>query len=106
MRQTNLQSSSEEQKKVYRDPQFRKILREELNANPIHRVAFFGHPDEIEVVECSSDPSLTGKSLTDVAKIRNQDPFDALIELPLEDDLKTRYLVPLFASEDTASNTV
>ena len=90
----------EEQKKVYRDPHFRQVLREELNANPIHRVAFFAHPDEIEVVECFSDPSLTGKSLTDVAKMRNQDPFDALIELPLEDDLKTRYLVPLFASED------
>ena len=54
----------EEQKKVYRDPHFRRVLREELNANPIHRVAFFDHPDEIEVVECFSDPSLTGKSLT------------------------------------------
>jgi N-acyl-D-amino-acid deacylase len=91
----------EEQKKVYQDPQFRKTLREQLSANPIHRVAFFGHPDEIEVVECAADPSLTGKSLADVAKRRNQDPFDTLIELPLEDDLQTRYLVPLFASEDT-----
>ena len=91
----------QEQKKVYRDPQFRKTLREQLSANPIHRVAFFGHPDEIEVVECAADPSLVGKSLADIAKRRNQDPFDTLIELPLEDDLQTRYLVPLFASEDT-----
>src|SRR5579871_928350 len=93
--------SVEEQKKVYRDPQFRQSLREQLNANPIHRVAFFGHPDEIEVVECAAYPSLTGKSLADAAKRRRQDPFDTLIELPLEDDLQTRYLVPLFASEDT-----
>jgi N-acyl-D-amino-acid deacylase len=91
----------EEQKKVYRDPEFRKVLREELNLNPIHRIAFFAHPDEIEIVECAADPSLTGKSLADAAKARNQDPFDTLIELPLRDDLKTRYLVPLFASEET-----
>ena len=91
----------EEQKKVYRDPQFRKTLREELGKNPIQRFAFFVHPDEIEVVECVSDASLTGKSLAAVARLRNQDPFDTLIDLPLEDDLKTRYLVPLFASEDT-----
>jgi N-acyl-D-amino-acid deacylase len=91
----------QEQKKVYGDPQFRKTLREQLSENPIHRVAFFGHPDEIEVVECAADPSLVGKSLADIANRRNQDPFDTLIELPLEDDLQTRYLVPLFASEDT-----
>jgi len=93
--------SVEEQKKLYRDPEFRKTLRDDLSKSPIQRVAFFGHPDEIEVVECVVDPSLTGKSLTDVAKMRNQDPFDALIDLPLEDDLQTRYIVPLFASEDT-----
>jgi N-acyl-D-amino-acid deacylase len=91
----------EEQKKVYLDPEFRKVLRAELNANPIHRIAFFAHPDQIEIVECGADPSLTGKSLADAARARNQDPFDTLIELPLHDDLKTRYLVPLFAGEET-----
>ena len=59
----------EEQKKVYRDPQFRKTLREQLNANPIHRVAFFAHPGRDRVVECAADPSLVGKSLADVAKM-------------------------------------
>jgi N-acyl-D-aspartate/D-glutamate deacylase len=91
----------EEQKNVYRDPEFRKTLREDLNKNPIQRFAFFAHQDEIEVVECPGNPNLTGKSLADVARLRNQDPFDTLIDLPLEDDLRTRYLVPLFASEDT-----
>ncbi len=91
----------DEQIRLYRDPQFRGMLREQLNANPIHRVAFFGHPDEIEIVECAADPSLTGKSLAEAARRRKQDPFDTLIELPLGDELKTRYLVPLFASEDT-----
>lgn len=89
----------EVQKNLYRSPEFRAAFRADL-ARP--RLVFSGRWETIEVHEVSS-PSLKHlekRTVAEIAKERGQDGLDTFLDIALEDDLKTQYIVPLFNSNE------
>ncbi|MGE0820831.1 MAG: amidohydrolase family protein [Candidatus Binatia bacterium] len=91
--------SPEEQAKVYRDPEFRRAFRQELEKPRI----FSGRWERLEVKEVSNPAmkSLEGKNVAEIARERGKDGLDTFLDLALEDDLKIQYTIVLFnANED------
>ncbi len=81
------------QMKTYRDPAFRQAFRVELK-----QWGLDWPWDRTEVQSVSADrlKSLVGKKVADIARERGVEPTDAFLDVSLEDDLKTRFNVPLF----------
>ncbi|HXY93171.1 MAG TPA: amidohydrolase family protein [Acidimicrobiia bacterium] len=80
--------SLEERRAAYEDPAWRARTQERW-----HGRAGFGVPDwnKYTVVESDKHPELLDQSLTDIAAERGQEPFDALLDLALDEpDLALR----------------
>lgn len=80
----------EEQKKLYGDPAFRAAFREEATSK---RGIYSNIWDRVNV-NFTKNPALQaleGKSVVEVARERGRDPLDTFFDLPLEDNLETRY---------------
>jgi N-acyl-D-amino-acid deacylase len=91
--------SPEEQAKVYRDPEFRRAFRAELEKPRV----FSGRWERLEVKEVSNPAlkPLEGKTVAEIATARGKDGLDTFLDLALEDDLKIQYTIVLFnANED------
>jgi N-acyl-D-amino-acid deacylase len=91
--------STEEQMKVYRDPQFRQAFRKELEKPRI----FSGRWERLEVKEVSNPAmkALEGKTVAEIAQARGKDGLDTFLDLGLEDNLNIEYTIVLFnANED------
>jgi N-acyl-D-amino-acid deacylase len=87
------------QKNLYRSAEFRAAFRTDL-ARP--RLVFSGRWDTIEVHEVSSPAlkHLEKRTVAEIAQERGQDGLDTFLDIALEDDLKTQYIVPLFNSNE------
>ena len=90
--------SVEEQKQVYRDPQFRQAFRKELEKPRI----FSGRWERLEVKEVSNPAmkSLEGKNVAEIAKTRGKDGLDTFLDLGLEDNLNIEYTIVMFNGND------
>jgi N-acyl-D-amino-acid deacylase len=91
--------STEEQMKVYRDPQFRQAFRKELEKPRI----FSGRWERLEVKEVNNPAmkALEGKTVAEIAQARGKDGLDTFLDLGLEDNLNIEYTIVLFnANED------
>src|SRR5205807_2502185 len=80
---------AEDQKRIYRDPEFRCSFCESLK----RRHLFTGRWHRVEILE-AADPGFKqyeGKTVEEVAAIRGADPLDTFLDLAVEDDLKLQY---------------
>ena len=91
--------SVEEQMRVYRDPDFRRAFRTELETPRI----FSGKWERLEVKEVSNPAlkPLEGRTVAEIAAERGRDGLDTFLDLALEDELRLQYTIVLFnANED------
>src|SRR6266851_5474091 len=80
---------TEQQKKIYSDPEFRRSFRESLKRPHL----FTGRWHRVEILE-AANPALKhyeGKTVEEVAEMRGADPLDTFLDLAVEDDLKLQY---------------
>ena len=88
----------EEQKQFYRDPAFRNRFREELKGPG----QFTGNWDLMAVSEAFA-PHLKqheGRSIGEIARLRGVDGVDALLDLAIEDDLRTEFALAFLNTND------
>ncbi len=80
---------SRQQKKIYADPEFRAPVPRQPQAAPsVHR-----QWHRVEILE-ATNPALKqyeGKTVQEVAEMRDADPLDTFLDLALEDDLNLQY---------------
>ncbi|MGZ4681839.1 MAG: N-acyl-D-amino-acid deacylase family protein [Acidimicrobiales bacterium] len=71
---------------AYRDPAWRARARDELSARglPVNWAA-------LSVAESPGRPDLVGRLVVDLAEERGITPLDAMLDVALEDDLRTRF---------------
>jgi N-acyl-D-aspartate/D-glutamate deacylase len=88
----------EAQQKVYRDPDFRKAFRKELERPAV----FNGKWERLEVKEVSNPAMkpLEGKTVAEIAHRRGKDGVDTFLDLALEDDLRIQYTMALFNANE------
>jgi N-acyl-D-amino-acid deacylase len=86
------------QKRLYRDPEFRRRFREDLKT---HR-NWHGNLNMVWVNETGSraHQPLIGKSVAEIAAQRNRDGIDTLLDLALEADLDMRFSAARFEVAD------
>ncbi|HZP44541.1 MAG TPA: amidohydrolase family protein [Candidatus Binataceae bacterium] len=77
------------QKQLYADAEFRRNFRESLKRPHL----FTGRWHRVEVLE-ATNPALKqfeGRTVQEIAEMRNADPLDTFLDLALEDDLNLQY---------------
>jgi N-acyl-D-amino-acid deacylase len=79
----------EVQKQIYGDPEFRRQFRESLSRPHL----FTGRFHRVEILEATNPAlkPLEGKTVQEVAEMRNADPLETFLDLALEDDLNLQY---------------
>jgi len=89
----------EVQRHLYRDPAFRQAFRQDLQRP---RRLFSGKWETVEVHQVSNPALQTveKKTVAEIARERGQDGLDTFLDLALEDDLQTQYIIPLFNSDE------
>ncbi|MBW2363100.1 MAG: amidohydrolase family protein [Deltaproteobacteria bacterium] len=85
-----LKADHEGKKKIYRDPEFRRALKEEGDAD-----LFTMSWERTTVSEYLPDPALEGRLLADIAAERGVDPIDLALDLALDTDLEARFRVSM-----------
>ena len=77
------------QRRIYRDPEFRRRFREDMATLP----GFHGDFSMVWVNDAKRPDfqRLIGKDIASIAAERGVDPLDLFLDLPLEDDLKLGY---------------
>jgi N-acyl-D-aspartate/D-glutamate deacylase len=80
---------AEVQKQIYADAEFRRQFRESLSRPHL----FNGRFHRVEILETSNPTlkALEGKTVQEVAEMRNADPLDTFLDLAIEDDLNIQY---------------
>jgi N-acyl-D-aspartate/D-glutamate deacylase len=89
-----MRGTREERISAYRDPAWRKQALEELGGAMLQP-----RWHTFEVAESSKFPELVGRKLEDIARERGVGPLDAMIDISLDEDLKTRFRLVL-ANDD------
>jgi N-acyl-D-aspartate/D-glutamate deacylase len=89
----------ETQKTLYRSAEFRNAFRADLTRP---RLVFSGRWETIEIHEVNNPAlkSLEKRTVAEIARERRQDGVDTFLDIALEDDLKTQYIIPLFNSNE------
>ena len=82
----------EGKKKLYRDPKFRGEFREKMATV---REQFRSSFEKTVISQCLADPSLDERPLYEVAKERGVAATDFALDISLEDDLETRFRMPV-----------
>lgn len=84
-----LNLSVEEQKKIYADPAFRNQFRQELKGP----AQFTGNWELMAVSEVKAPhlEQFTGQTIAAIARQQGKDGVDALLDLAIEDDLRTEF---------------
>ncbi|MGO9058664.1 MAG: N-acyl-D-amino-acid deacylase family protein [Candidatus Binataceae bacterium] len=85
--------SAQEKARIYASPDFRAAFRAQFRRGSGQQ-KFWESVQIKEVSNPSLQPALWS-SVAQVAQARGQDPLDVFFDLPLEDDLKLVYMVPL-----------
>ncbi len=90
-------------KAVLADPAFRAGVRAEL-AQPSRFRLFNGEWQKVHVVEVAQERhrDLEQKSLAELARTAGKDPLDVMLDLALEEDLKTIFTAQLLNSDEQA----
>jgi N-acyl-D-aspartate/D-glutamate deacylase len=90
-------------KRAIADPGFRAALKAEL-AQPATFRLFSGEWEKVQVVETASDAhrALENRSFTDIGREQGRDPLDALLDLALDEDLRTVFAALLLNSDEDA----
>ena len=78
---------TEERMAAYRDP----VWRERAWADLQGRGAIPFNFRSLSVAECDRHPELVGRSVVELAEERGATPLDVMLDLSLEDDLRTRF---------------
>ncbi len=88
--------SLEERKQRLKDPEFRRELDEGANSEAAGLLRGLANWGAIRIEETFSEANATwrGKTVGDVAEATGKAPFDAMIDLALEDDLQTSFMPP------------
>jgi N-acyl-D-amino-acid deacylase len=81
----------EEQKEIYRDPEFRARWRDEMKNPRLFRGAW--HRMEVFEVSNPAMKPMEFKTVAEIAEQRGADPLDTFLDLALEDDLKLQYRI-------------
>jgi N-acyl-D-amino-acid deacylase len=84
---------AEEQKRIYRDANFRNAFREEMRRPQI----FTSDWNRVDV-DLATNPALKvleKKTIAEISRQRGVDPFDAFLDVALEDDLATWFSVSM-----------
>jgi N-acyl-D-amino-acid deacylase len=83
----------EQQKKVYADPEFRRVFGPDLE----RRSALYNFWGRARIKEATNPAlkSLEWKSVEEIAAMRGKSPVDTFFDLAIEDDLKLVYMMPL-----------
>jgi N-acyl-D-amino-acid deacylase len=66
-----------------RDPQQRELMK--INPTPIWQVIAQGRWDIVRLLRCLNNPQCVGLSFEAIGQLRQQDPYDALLDLLLEE---------------------
>jgi N-acyl-D-aspartate/D-glutamate deacylase len=74
---------------IYRDQAWRDKARPQLAE---YRPGMF---ERTSIAGSRSHPELVGRPILEVAAERGVDPFDLMLDLSLEDDLQTRFAIPI-----------
>jgi len=85
--------SPEQLKEVFRDTGFRDRFRESLG-RPRPGLIFQGNWERVQVAVPATDKHahLTGRRISDIAAEQGRDPLDVLLDLSLDEDLKTTFI--------------
>ncbi|MCH7491664.1 MAG: amidohydrolase family protein [Gemmatimonadetes bacterium] len=79
-----LANARENFQRVLDDPELKRKLEIDIE----HQFTKAGGPERLLLVEYPSDPQYTGKTLREIADMRNESPMDALIWLQLNGDIR------------------
>jgi N-acyl-D-amino-acid deacylase len=82
--------SREDRMAAYRDPAWREAAWEELGVPQGRRGLPFNWAS-LSVAESETRPDLIGRSVTELAGERGRTPLDVMLDLSLEDELRTRF---------------
>jgi N-acyl-D-amino-acid deacylase len=93
-------ASNEERSRVYRSPEFREKVRNTMD-DPIEFLA--GVPETL-ISYCESAPELEEQRIKDAARDRGVHPADLMLDLALENGLRTRYRVPVSNRDEPLIN--
>src|SRR5216683_3319020 len=83
----------EQQKKVYADPEFRRVFGPDLE----RRSALYNFWGRARIKETTNPAlkTLEWKSVEEIAAMRGKSPVDTFFDLAIEDELKLVYMMPL-----------
>jgi N-acyl-D-amino-acid deacylase len=90
-----LQASDADKRRAYRDPAVRDKLRAEVDA-PLGPDSTFSKRWDllwIEEPQLSKNRGLMGKTVADLAQARGKHPLDAFLDLAVEEDLNTVFIL-------------
>jgi N-acyl-D-aspartate/D-glutamate deacylase len=87
------QSPRAELPEVFRDAEFRKRFREDVNGQLEGYRLFKGDWDGVRIIlaERPESRAWIGRTVAELAAERGQDPYDAFFDLALEDGLRTQF---------------
>ncbi len=88
---------------IFADTEFRSRVREDLKTAVATRL-FNGEWDKVRVVEAATDKhrGSEGKSLAEIAAGTNKDPLDCMLDIALDENLKTLFIAELLNSDEDA----
>jgi N-acyl-D-aspartate/D-glutamate deacylase len=84
-----MDTSFEERTAAYRDPAWRAKAWEDVGLGGGGGLPF--NWTSVSIAESPSSPDLVGRPILDIAAERGVTPLDVMLDLSLEDDLKTRF---------------
>ncbi len=96
-----LNQSVEAQKRLYADPEFRRVFCDEVRAGSSGPA--FRSCEHVEISETQSPAlkALEGKTIANVAAERGRaSGFEFLLDLALEDDLRMRFVAPILNTDE------
>ncbi len=84
--------------RIYRDPEFRRTLKEKAGAGS--KGAFADRWDRTSISYCPAEPGLEERSLAEVARERKADPIDLALDLSLASDLSARFRMSVLNNQE------
>jgi hypothetical protein len=85
----------EGKKRIYADPEFRRVLRERLDGGRM-----IGRFRDMEITHHPADPALAERRLGAVAAERGVHPIDLALDLSLASDLETRFRLAVLNTDE------
>ncbi len=84
--------------RIYRDPEFRARFKAKAGSGA--DVKYHDRWERAWISHCPSDPSLEERNVAEVARERNADPIDFVLDLSIENRLEARFRFAIFNYEE------